>query len=219
MNASWRRLLVLLLLMLGIAAALYWREQVSVEAVSGWVTRLGWLAPLAFIAAYAIATVFFLPGVLFTLAGGALFGPWLGTLCNLTGATLGAGLAFLTARYLARDWVAQRAGKRLRQLIDGVDAEGWRFVAFVRLVPLFPFNVLNYALGLTRIPLLQYLVTTFIFMAPAGAAYTYLGHAGREAASGGEDVIHKMLLALAIIACIAFLSRVLLRLRKNRQPS
>ena len=216
---TWRRVLVLVLLMLGIAAALYWRDRISVEAVTAWVSQRGWLAPLAFIACYAVGAVFFLPGLLFTLAGGVLFGPWLGTLYNLTGATLGAGLAFLTARYLARDWVAQRAGKRLRQLIDGVDAEGWRFVAFVRLVPLFPFNLLNYALGLTRIPLLQYLVTSFLFMAPAGAAYTYLGYAGREAASGGEGVIRKVLLAIAIVACIAFLSRVLLRMRKSRQPS
>jgi uncharacterized membrane protein YdjX (TVP38/TMEM64 family) len=210
-----RRLLLLFVLLLGIAAALYWRDRISVEAVTGWVGRLGILAPLVFIAAYAVATVFFLPGVLFTLAGGALFGPWFGTLYNLAGATLGASLSFLTARYLARDWVAQRAGKRLRQLIDGVDEEGWRFVAFVRLVPLFPFNLLNYALGLTRIPLLQYTLTSFLFMAPGGAAYTYLGYAGREAAAGGEGVIRRVLLALAIVACIAFVSNVVLRLRKR----
>jgi uncharacterized membrane protein YdjX (TVP38/TMEM64 family) len=210
-----RRLLLLFVLLLGIAAALYWRDRISVEAVTGWVGRLGILAPLVFIAAYAVATVFFLPGVLFTLAGGALFGPWFGTLYNLAGATLGASLSFLTARYLARDWVAQRAGKRLRQLIDGVDDEGWRFVAFVRLVPLFPFNLLNYALGLTRIPLLQYTLTSFLFMAPGGAAYTYLGYAGREAAAGGEGVIRRVLLALAIVACIAFVSNVVLRLRKR----
>ncbi len=215
MTTTRRRLLLLFVLLLGIAAALYWRDRISVEAVTGWVGRLGILAPLVFIAAYAVATVFFLPGVLFTLAGGALFGPWFGTLYNLAGATLGASLSFLTARYLARDWVAQRAGKRLRQLIDGVDEEGWRFVAFVRLVPLFPFNLLNYALGLTRIPLLQYTLTSFLFMAPGGAAYTYLGYAGREAAAGGEGVIRRVLLALAIVACIAFVSNVVLRLRKR----
>lgn len=215
MTTTRRRLLLLFVLLLGIAAALYWRDRISVEAVTGWVGRLGILAPLVFIAAYAVATVFFLPGVLFTLAGGALFGPWFGTLYNLAGATLGASLSFLTARYLARDWVAQRAGKRLRQLIDGVDDEGWRFVAFVRLVPLFPFNLLNYALGLTRIPLLQYTLTSFLFMAPGGAAYTYLGYAGREAAAGGEGVIRRVLLALAIVACIAFVSNVVLRLRKR----
>jgi uncharacterized membrane protein YdjX (TVP38/TMEM64 family) len=214
-----RRVVMLLLLASGICAALYWRDQISVASLTGWVGQLGWLAPLAFIAAYIVATVFFLPGLLFTLAGGALFGPWLGTLYSLTGATLGAGLAFLAARYLARDWVAQRAGARLRQLIDGVDAEGWRFVAFVRLVPLFPFNLLNYALGLTRIPLLHYLLTSFVFMAPGGAAYSYLGYAGREAAGGSAGFVKKILLAIAIIATIAFMSRILLRLRKRKQGS
>ena len=195
------------------------RERLSVEALTDYVGQLGWLAPLVFIGGYAIATVFFLPGILFTLAGGVLFGPLYGTLYNLTGATLGATLAFLLARFLAYEWVAQRAGKRLRQLVEGVEEEGWRFVAFVRLVPLFPFNLLNYALGLTRIPLAQYVITTFIFMAPGGAAYTYLGYAGRELAAGSEDVIHKILLAIAVVASVAFLSRIIMKLRRGKQGS
>ena len=178
--------------------------------------QAGWVAPLVFIAGYIIATVFFLPGLVFTLAGGALFGPVYGTLYNLTGATLGATLAFLTARYLAHDWVARRAGGRVKQLVTGVEREGWRFVAFVRLVPLFPFNLLNYALGLTRIRLSHYIITSFIFMAPAGAAYTYLGYAGRELAGAGEDVVRKALLALAAIATVAFMSRLLMQRRQAR---
>ncbi len=211
-----RRAALLLLLLAGIAAAWYWREFLSAEAVTGFIGELGWIAPLVFIAGYVIATVFFLPGLLFTLAGGALFGPFYGTLYNLAGATIGATLAFLLARYIAYDWVAQRTGKRLRQLVDGVEEEGWRFVAFVRLVPLFPFNLLNYALGLTRIRLSHYIVTSFIFMLPGGAAYTYLGHAGREVAAGGENVIQKALLALAAVATLAFVSRIILKLRRRR---
>jgi uncharacterized membrane protein YdjX (TVP38/TMEM64 family) len=211
-----RRLLVLSILLAGIAAAIVWRDHLSVDALIAWVGQLGWLAPLVFIACYAVSAVLFMPGLLFTLAGGVLFGPLYGTLYNLSGATIGATLAFLTARYLAYEWVAQRAGKRLRQLVTGVEKEGWRFVAFTRLVPLFPFNLLNYALGLTNIRLSHYVITSFIFMAPSGAAYTYLGYAGREVAGGGEDVIKKVLLAIAVIATIAFASRVLLRMRRNR---
>jgi uncharacterized membrane protein YdjX (TVP38/TMEM64 family) len=210
-----RRILVLCVLCAGIAATVVWRDSLSIEALTTWVAQAGWIAPLAFIAGYAIATVFFLPGLVFTLAGGALFGPVYGTLYNLSGATLGATLAFLLARYLARDWVAQRAGGRLQQLAAGVEREGWRFVAFVRLVPLFPFNLLNYALGLTRIHLSHYIITTFIFMAPAGAAYTYLGYAGRELAGAGEDVVRKALLAIAAIATLAFISRLLLQRRRS----
>jgi len=211
-----RRVILLLVVAAGIATAILFRDQISVESLTARVSALGWYAPLVFIAFYTVATVFFMPGLLFTLAGGALFGPVYGTLYNLVGATLGATLAFLVARYIASDWVAQRTGKRLRQLVEGVEEEGWRFVAFVRLVPLFPFNLLNYALGLTRLRLSHYIITSFIFMAPGGAAYTYLGYAGREVASGGEDFIKKALLALAVIATIAFASRVLMKMRRNQ---
>ena len=211
-----RRVILLLVVAAGIAIAILFRDQISVESLTARVSALGWYAPLGFIAFYTVATVFFMPGLLFTLAGGALFGPVYGTLYNLVGATLGATLAFLVARYIASDWVAQRTGKRLRQLVEGVEEEGWRFVAFVRLVPLFPFNLLNYALGLTRLRLSHYIITSFIFMAPGGAAYTYLGYAGREVASGGEDFIKKALLALAVIATIAFASRVLMKMRRNQ---
>jgi uncharacterized membrane protein YdjX (TVP38/TMEM64 family) len=211
-----RRIILLLIVTSGIVTALIFRDQLSVQQLTGWVRQLGWLAPLVFIACYAIATVFFLPGLLFTLAGGVLFGPLYGTLYNLVGATIGATLAFLTARYIAYDWVTQRTGNRLQQLVKGVEEEGWRFVAFVRLVPLIPFNLLNYALGLTRLRLSHYIITSFIFMAPGGAAYTYLGYAGREVAGGGEDFIKKALLALAVIATIAFASRILMRIRRNR---
>lgn len=211
-----RRIGLLLILAIGIGTALVYREHISVAALEQWLGQLGWAAPLVFIACYAIATVFFMPGLLFTLAGGALFGPVFGTLYNLAGATLGAMLAFLAARYIASDWATRRAGKRLRQLVEGVENEGWRFVAFVRLVPLFPFNVLNYALGLTRIRLLTYVVTSFVFMAPGGAAYTYLGYAGRELVAGGEDIVKKALLAIAVVATVAFGSRIIMRLRRNR---
>jgi uncharacterized membrane protein YdjX (TVP38/TMEM64 family) len=211
-----RRVILLLLVASGIVIAILLRDQVSVESLAARVSALGWYAPLVFIACYAVATVFFMPGILFTLAGGALFGPVYGTLYNLGGATLGATLAFLAARYIAYDWVAERTGNRLRQLVEGVEEEGWRFVAFARLVPLFPFNLLNYALGLTRLRLSHYVITSFIFMAPGGAAYTYLGYAGREVASGGEDFIRKALLALAVIATIAFASRILMKMRRKQ---
>lgn len=212
---SRRRLVLLLLVASGIVTAILLRDRISVESLAAMVSALGWYAPLVFMACYAVATVFFVPGILFTLAGGVLFGPVYGTLYNLGGATLGATLAFLAARYIAHDWVAQRTGNRLRQLVEGVEEEGWRFVAFVRLVPLFPFNLLNYALGLTRLRLSHYIITSFVFMAPAGAAYTYLGYAGREVASGGEDFIKKALLAVAVIATLAFASRILMKMRRK----
>lgn len=207
------RIVLFAALVVAIGGAYLYRDQLNVAALESWVKSAGALGPLLYIALYASATVLFLPGSLLTLAGGALFGPAWGTLYSLTGATLGATLAFLIARYLAREWVRQRTGGILKKLLDGVDAEGWKFVAFVRLVPLFPFNLLNYALGLTRIGLVAYIAASFVFMLPGALAYTYLGYAGREAVAGGEGLIQKGLLALALLALVAFLPRLIKRLR------
>lgn len=201
--------------MAAIAAAISYRDQFDVAALERWVQNAGILAPLVFMLVYAVGAVLFLPGTVLTLAGGALFGPLLGTFYNLTGATIGAALAFLISRYLASDWVADKTGGRLKQLISGVETEGWRFVAFVRLVPLFPFNLLNYALGLTRIRFSHYLLATYICMLPGAFAYTYLGYAGREAVGGSEGLIQKALLALMLLAAVAFLPRLISRLRKK----
>jgi len=208
------RLLLGLALLTAIAAAIAWREHFDANALQAWVEGAGAAGPLLFIAVYALATVLFLPGSVITLAGGALFGPLWGTLWNLSGATLGAALAFLIARYLGADWVARRAGPRLSRLNEGVAAEGWRFVAFVRLVPLFPFNLLNYALGLTRVPFGAYVLASWLFMLPGAFAYTWLGYVGREALAGGEGLVRNVLIALALLAATAFLPR---WLRKARQ--
>jgi uncharacterized membrane protein YdjX (TVP38/TMEM64 family)/rhodanese-related sulfurtransferase len=209
------RLLLLVVIVVGIVLAFIYRDQFDAAALEQWVQNAGLAGPLVFMGIYATATVFFLPGSVLTLAGGALFGPVLGTFYNLTGATIGAVLAFLVARYLASEWVEQKTAGRLKQLKQGVEGEGWRFVAFVRLVPLFPFNLLNYALGLTRIRLSHYLIATYLFMLPGAIAYTYLGYAGREAIAGGEGLIQKALLALALLAVVAFLPRLIGRLRRG----
>jgi uncharacterized membrane protein YdjX (TVP38/TMEM64 family)/rhodanese-related sulfurtransferase len=209
------RLLLLAVIVVGITLAFIYRDRFDAAALQQWVQDAGIAGPLVFMGVYAIATVFFLPGSVLTLAGGALFGPVLGTFYNLTGATIGAVLAFLVARYLASDWVEQKTGGRLKQLKQGVEGEGWRFVAFVRLVPLFPFNLLNYALGLTRIRFSHYLIATYLFMLPGAIAYTYLGYAGREAVAGSEGLIQKALLALALLAVVAFLPSLIGRLRRG----
>ncbi len=204
------------LLVVGIGLAITQRDQVNPEQIAAWITSLGWSGALVFMLLYILATVLFLPGSVLTLLGGALFGPFWGKLLNLTSATLGATLAILLSRYLASDWVEQRSAGRLKQLKQGVEREGWRFVAFTRLVPLFPFNLLNYALGLTRIGLLQYVIATWLFMLPGALAYSYLGYVGREAAAGGEGLIQKGLLGLSLLALVAFLPRIIKRLRSNQ---
>jgi uncharacterized membrane protein YdjX (TVP38/TMEM64 family)/rhodanese-related sulfurtransferase len=215
---SARRLLPRLALLLLLVAAVGWaalhRDRIDLATLDAWLGSLGLWAPVGYIVLYALATVAFAPGAVFALAGGALFGPVWGTLWNLIGATVGATFAFLIARYLAGDWVARKAGGLLKRLIDGVDTEGWRFVAFVRLVPLFPFNLSNYVLGLTRIPLHHYVIASAICMAPGAVAYTWLGYAGRGALTGETDAVRYGMLALGLLAAIALLPRLIRRLRR-----
>jgi uncharacterized membrane protein YdjX (TVP38/TMEM64 family) len=214
-----RGIVLRLLVVAGLAGTIIWvalhrgllRGLLQPAELQSALARFGSAAPILFVAMYAIATVLFAPGAILTLAGGALFGPFWGTLWNLIGATCGAAIAFLIARYLGADWVAMRAGERMARLVRGVEQEGWRFVAFVRLVPLFPFNLMNYAFGLTRIGLGEYVLASFVCMMPGAVAYTYLGYAGREAAAGQAGSIHKALLGLALLATVAFLPRLVRR--------
>jgi len=213
-----RNTLIRTVIFLILASAVAWgvlnKESINPEALQSSIENMGTAAPLFFMLLYIVSTVLFLPGSVLTLLGGALFGPVFGTFYSLTAATLGAMLSFLIARYLASGWVEKKSSGKIKQLINGVENEGWRFVAFTRLVPLFPFNILNYALGLTKISFSQYSIATYIFMLPGAIAYTYLGYIGKEAATGGEDLIQKAMLALALLAVVAFIPRLVNKLRK-----
>lgn len=132
----------------------------------------GVVAPLVYIAVYTIAPALMLPGLPISMAGATVFGPFWGVVYTITGATLGACVAFLIARYAARDWVARRlVGSRWSKLDSETGQNGWKAVAFTRLIPLFPFNLLNFAFGLTKISFLQYALATFIFMLPGTIAF------------------------------------------------
>lgn len=138
------------------------------------VAGYGTLGPVIYTLIWIAAPPLFLPGLPIGLAGGILFGPVWGVVYTIFGATIGATLAFLVARYLARDWVAAKlAGTKLATLDEKVGQHGWKIVALTRLVPLFPYNLLNYAFGLTRISLLAYVASTFIFMLPMTIAIIY----------------------------------------------
>jgi uncharacterized membrane protein YdjX (TVP38/TMEM64 family)/rhodanese-related sulfurtransferase len=217
-----RAVLPRLVLGLAVAVLAIWlalsRDRLDPVLIETAIRDLGPWAPLGHVALFALGAVLFVPGAIFGLAGGVLFGPLWGTIFNLAGATLGATVSFLAARYLAADWVRGRAGGRLGRLIAGVEAEGWRFVAFTRLVPLFPFNLLNYALGLTRIPLTQYVLASLVCMVPGTLAYAWLGYAGREALAGNDAGIRFGLIALALLAAVAFLPRLVGRWHGGGAP-
>ena len=137
-----------------------------------WVAAWGVFAPLIYILIYTVAPVLLLPGLPITIAGGILFGPFWGVVYTIIGATSGACASFLVARYAAGDLIRQRlTSPRWKKLDEGVTRHGWKIVAFTRLIPVFPFNLLNYAFGLTAIPFSHYAVTSFVCMLPACIAF------------------------------------------------
>ncbi len=142
------------------------------ERLRSWIKGFGIWGPLVYILIYSIAPSFMLPGLPITVAGGILFGPLWGSVYVIIGATIGASIAFQIARFMGRDWVEGIVkGRRLKELDEKVKDQGWKIVAFTRLIPLFPFNFLNYAFGLTRIRFSHYVIATFIFMMPGAIAY------------------------------------------------
>jgi uncharacterized membrane protein YdjX (TVP38/TMEM64 family) len=154
-----------------------------VPAFSQWIEGLGAWGPVAFMVGYAVAVVAFVPGSLLTLAAGAIFGLGKGTALVLVAATLGASAAFLVSRYLARGIVERRlAGDERLQAIDrAIGTRGRRIVLLLRLSPVFPFNLLNYALGLTRVRFVDYLVAS-IGMLPGTLLYVYYGKVAGDVA-------------------------------------
>ena len=156
----------------------------------GAIGRLGPAGAGLFVLVYVLATVLFVPGWVLTVGAGVLFGVFRGAVLVSIASTLGATAAFLVARYLARDWVAAKiAGNPTFEAIDeAVADEGWKIVGLARLSPLFPFNLLNYALGLTRIGLRPFVLASWIGMMPATVLYVYLGSlAGDLARLGAGD--------------------------------
>ena len=163
----------------------------ALPAFATWVDGLGAWGPVAFIAGYALAVVAFAPGSILTLAGGAIFGLARGTLFVFTAAVLGSSLAFLVARYLARPWVERKiaANAGFAAIDHAIAQQGRRIVLLLRLSPAFPFNLLNYALGLTRVRFGDSLVAS-VGMLPGTLLYVYYGKLAGEVATlaGGAPI-------------------------------
>jgi len=169
-------------------AGSYFNVQEWIKGLLEWISGLGVWGAVIFILTYIFATVLFVPGLLLTLGAGFLFGVVKGTALVSVGSTLGASAAFLTGRYLARDWVARKIeGNRQFSLVDeAVGREGWRIVVLVRLSPIFPFNLLNYAFGLTKVRFKEYFLASWIGMLPVTALYVYLGSLASDLATLGS---------------------------------
>ncbi|MBE9031691.1 TVP38/TMEM64 family protein [filamentous cyanobacterium LEGE 11480] len=155
------------------------------------VENWGVWAPLGFIAIYNIATVLLIPGSVLTLGSGVLFGVVKGSIIVFIAATLGATFAFLIGRYFARDWVADKVqgNPKFKAIDNAIAREGLKIVLLTRLSPVFPFNLLNYALGITQVSLKDYVIGS-LGMIPGTILYVYIGSlAGSVAMIGMEQEI------------------------------
>lgn len=212
------KIFFIILALVTLITSAYIFQKYSTEIIH-WVDQLGWMAPLLFLIIYCLATIMFLPTLVITMAGGAIFGPLFGALLNLFGATWGAACSFLITRHLISDWFSRKKGVKLSKLIDEVDQRGWMFIALLRLFPIIPFNIVNYGLGVTGIKFRTYLITTFIFLIPPEIIYTYFGYAGMDALLKQGTFYRNggiIISGLAIITLCAFKLGLLMNVTKLR---
>lgn len=191
------------------------QETLEQEHLRALIAGFGPWAPAFYMLLYTVAPALFLPGLPITIVGGVLFGPFWGVVYTITSATAGACVAFLVSRYVARGWVERRlVGSRWQKLDQEVARQGWKVVAFTRLVPLFPFNLLNYALGLTKIGFVPYALTTFFAMLPACVAFIVFSSSLLDLLGG--RVSPAFLAGVALVAAVSCLPLALRRMAARR---
>ncbi len=189
------------------------------------VKKLGVWGPLIFVLVYVLAAVLFVPGSALTLGAGAVFGVVRGSIYVSIASTLAAGVAFLLGRYVARDWIAKKIqGNATFDSIDrSLADEGWKIVLLTRLSPVFPFTLLNYAFGLTRVRFREYILWSWIGMMPGTVLYVYLGSlvnlgAGAQQRTPAQWTAYGLGLA-ATIAVTLVITRMAKRALANKTKS
>ena len=205
------KLLVILLIVVALFVMMrLLNVQQYLKGALDWINKSGLIGGIVFIGIYILATVLFVPGSILTLGAGFVFGVLVGTIYVSVASTIGATAAFLIGRYFARDWIGKKVegNKRFKAIDEAVGREGWKIVLLTRLSPVFPFNLLNYSYGLTKVSLKAYFFTSWIGMLPGTLMYVYIGSlAGNLATLGTGDQartpLEWALYALGLAATIA----------------
>jgi uncharacterized membrane protein YdjX (TVP38/TMEM64 family) len=223
----WKKAALLTLLLSAVAAFFYWdldryltldalkahRDELLAFTEAHYAT-----AVVMYIAIYCLLVAVSLPGaVILTLAGGFLFGPMMATIYVNVGATTGSTLAFLAARYLFRDWVEARFGHRLGPLQQGLSKNGFSYLLTLRLIPIFPFFLINLLSGLTRIRLSTYVLATALGIIPGAFVYAYAGRQLGTINSLSEIASPRVLLAFVLLGLLAVLPPLYNWLRARRR--
>lgn len=217
--------LAVVLLGLGLGYAFGLHRYFSLEALrrsedglAAFVEAKAALAAATYVLGYATAVAFSFPGASFlTIAGGFLFGWPMGTVLAWVGATIGATAIFLVARTSLGALLSAKAGPRIQRLRQGFQDEGFSYLLFLRLVPVFPFWVVNLAAGLFGMRLAVYVAATAIGILPGTFVFAFFGHGLRKAlASGGSPLSIELFLALALLGAMALIPVAVRKWRRGR---
>ncbi|HXV27574.1 MAG TPA: TVP38/TMEM64 family protein, partial [bacterium] len=216
------KFLILILILLAGAATVRFTpmgEYLTKESILSFLDSIRQKAwgPVVFILFYAVACVFALPGSLLTLAGGAVFGTFYGTIYNLCAANLGANAAFMMARYLGRDFIAGLTkGKKLAEFDEKIKASGFKTIFRLRLIPLVPFNGLNFGAGLSSVRFRDYFNGTLLGMVPGCFIYTYFADSLLQGVQGSnrKAFVHLTIAGILLIG-ISFLPAVFKKRAKH----
>lgn len=201
----------------------------NLKSALNWIANSGVWGILGFVVLYILSCIFFLPGSILTLGAGAIFGVVKGTVIVSAAATAGATCAFLVGRTIARNWVEKKieGNEKFKTIDDAVAKEGWKIVGLTRLSPIFPFNLLNYAYGVTKVSLRDYFFASWFGMLPGTVMYVYIGSIAGEltGAATGVGVAHSLGAAqwtvrfiglLATIAVTIYITRIAKKALKKR---
>jgi uncharacterized membrane protein YdjX (TVP38/TMEM64 family) len=205
----WRPILLIGLIIIIFVLTIVFGAGEKLSALREWIQSLGAFGPAIFVGLYVLGVVIGIPGLALTVAAGGLFGSWLGIILVSLSATIGASFSFLIARYFAReavaDWLSRR--EKFKKLDVMTEEHGAMIVAITRLVPIFPFNLLNYGFGLTKIPFWTYVFWSWLCMLPGTVLYVV-----------GVDVVIQLIVQrkvpwklLGVIACVGVLLAVLVK--------
>jgi uncharacterized membrane protein YdjX (TVP38/TMEM64 family) len=226
-GAKRKWILALTLLALVVAYAIYFELPGMIQGVFksalARIADLGIWAPVLFVLLYIVACVALIPGAFLTLGAGAIFGVVKGSFCVSIGATLGATAAFLVGRHFARDWVTRKIGRNpgFAAIDKAVAEEGWKIVLLTRLSPVFPFFLLNYAYGLTRVSLRHYVLATWIGILPGSTLFVYIGSLANpsEGKNSPAAWAFKIIGLLATVLVTVYITKVARRALAKKLPA
>jgi uncharacterized membrane protein YdjX (TVP38/TMEM64 family) len=192
--------LIFLICALATVAMFWYLGRIDIDALQVWLRQWGWWAPFVYVILYVVATILVLPSTALNLTGGALFGPWLGLFWTSVAAIIAAVIAFIFSRTIGREAVAKRLAGRWQAMDTEVQRGGVFYMFAVRLLPIMPYGLVNFAAGLTSISFKDYLIGTSLGTVPGILPFVWLGSSGVRAVKTGD--VWPLLAALSLLALL-----------------